>query len=86
MPDADTVPERDLPPPIANAPPTAGWVWSVLRREGPATPSKLRELLPVAERTLQGALARLEDHDLVAATSDPDDPRRTRYSAKRPDE
>jgi len=86
MPDPDTVPEWDLPPPIADAPPTAGWVWSVIRREGAITPTDLCAMLPVGDRTLERSLARLEDLDLVTTSSDPDDPRRTRYRAKRPAE
>jgi len=81
MPDAGHD-RQDLPPPIHSAPVTARWVYEILDRDGAHTPGDLVERTQCRRRTIHRALDDLRDADLVEASTDPDDPRRTRYVSK----
>lgn len=61
-------------------PPSPSYVLDVLERDGPLTLAELRETVYLPDRTLDWALRRLLDEDLIAQTRETDDLRRVSYN------
>lgn len=72
----------DITDRLADLPPSAKLVFTVLRYEGPLTASQLQAKTRLKAPTVCGAINRLETAGIVAAETDITDPRKAIYALR----